>query len=95
MNLLNETLFACGVACSALGFQREAGNYEMDMLLANVTKQHVTRAPYEISRLAEDIAGGIICTMPSYADFNSEEIIGDATYWFSYVFMWYFSLRLW
>lgn len=74
MNLLNETIYACGIACSALGFQREAGNYEMDMLLANVAKQHVTRAPYEISRLAEDIAGGIICTMPSYADFNSEEV---------------------
>lgn len=74
MNLLNETIYACGIACSALGFQREAGNYEMDMLLANVAKQHVTRAPYEISRLAEDIAGGIICTMPSYEDFNSEEV---------------------
>lgn len=74
MNLLNETIYACGIACSALGFQREAGNYEMDMLLANVAKQHVTRAPYEISRLAEDIAGGIICTMPSYEDFNSKEV---------------------
>jgi 4-hydroxybutyryl-CoA dehydratase/vinylacetyl-CoA-Delta-isomerase len=34
----------------------------------------VTRFPYEIGRLAEDIAGGIICTLPSEADFKSEEI---------------------
>ncbi|MFX1514010.1 MAG: 4-hydroxyphenylacetate 3-hydroxylase family protein [Promethearchaeota archaeon] len=71
---LNETLFCCGIACSSLGFQREAGNYEMDMLLANVCKQNVTRFPYEIGRLVEDLAGGIICTLPSQADFDSKEI---------------------
>jgi 4-hydroxybutyryl-CoA dehydratase/vinylacetyl-CoA-Delta-isomerase len=74
MTHLNETLFSCGIACSSLGFQREAGNYEMDMLLANVCKQNVTRFPYEIGRLAEDIAGGMICTMPSEEDLKSEEI---------------------
>jgi len=46
----------------------------MDMLLANVCKQNVTRFPYEIGRLAEDIAGGFICTLPSEADFKSEDI---------------------
>ncbi len=71
---LNETLFSCGIACSSLGFQREAGNYEMDMLLANVCKLNVTRFPYEIGRIAEDLAGGLICTLPSEADFKSEEI---------------------
>ncbi|MFX1234138.1 MAG: 4-hydroxyphenylacetate 3-hydroxylase family protein [Promethearchaeota archaeon] len=74
MTHLNETLYSCGIACSSLGFQREAGNYEMDMLLANVCKQNVTRFPYEIGRLAEDIAGGIICTMPSEADLKSKEV---------------------
>jgi 4-hydroxybutyryl-CoA dehydratase/vinylacetyl-CoA-Delta-isomerase len=71
---LNETLWSCAIACSAMGFKRDAGNYEMDMLLANVNKQNVTRFPYEIGRLAEDLAGGIICTMPSQADFESPEI---------------------
>ena len=71
---LNETLYSCGIACSSLGFQREAGNYEMDMLLANVCKQNVTRLPYEIGRLMEDIGGGIICTLPSEEDLKSEEI---------------------
>ncbi|TFG22928.1 MAG: 4-hydroxybutyryl-CoA dehydratase [Promethearchaeota archaeon] len=71
---LNETLYCCGIACSSLGFKREAGNYEMDMLLANVCKQNVTRFPYEISRLIDDLVGGIICTLPSEADLKSEEV---------------------
>jgi 4-hydroxybutyryl-CoA dehydratase/vinylacetyl-CoA-Delta-isomerase len=71
---LNETLWSCAVACSTKGFKRKAGNYEMDMLLANVNKQNVTRFPYEIGRLAEDLAGGIICTMPSQQDFEEPEI---------------------
>jgi 4-hydroxybutyryl-CoA dehydratase/vinylacetyl-CoA-Delta-isomerase len=74
MTHLNETLYSCGIACSSLGFQREAGNYEMDMLLANVCKQNVTRYPYEIGRLAEDLAGGLICTMPSESDMKSKEV---------------------
>ena len=74
MTHLNETLYCCGIACSAEGSKTEAGNYQIDMLLANVCKQNVTRFPYEIGRLAEDIAGGLMVTMPSQADFDSEEI---------------------
>jgi 4-hydroxybutyryl-CoA dehydratase/vinylacetyl-CoA-Delta-isomerase len=50
-----------------------AGNYQIDMLLANVCKQNVTRFPYEIARLAEDIAGGLMVTMPSAQDLFSEK----------------------
>jgi 4-hydroxybutyryl-CoA dehydratase/vinylacetyl-CoA-Delta-isomerase len=69
---LNETLYSCGIACSAEGCATPAGNYQIDMLLANVCKQNVTRFPYEIARLAEDIAGGLVVTMPSEKDFRSE-----------------------
>ena len=68
MTHLNETLFCCGIACSAQGFKTKAGNYQIDLLLANVCKQNVTRFPYEIVRLAEDIAGGLMVTMPSQVD---------------------------
>ena len=68
---LNETLYACGIACSSEGHQTLAGNYEINLLLANVCKQNVTRFPYEIARLAEDIAGGIMVTMPSEQDLRS------------------------
>jgi 4-hydroxybutyryl-CoA dehydratase/vinylacetyl-CoA-Delta-isomerase len=73
---LNETLYACGIACSAEGTPTPAGNYMIDLLLANVCKQNVTRFPYEITRLAEDIAGGLMVTMPSQKDFENPEV-GD------------------
>ena len=71
---LNETLFSCGIACSASGQATESGTYLIDLLLANVCKQNVTRFPYEISRLAEDIAGGLMVTLPSEQDFRHPEI---------------------
>ena len=74
MTHLNETLYSCGIACSCEGHPTKAGNYEIDLLLANVCKQNVTRYPYEIARLAEDIAGGLMVTMPSEADFRSPEV---------------------
>ena len=40
---LNETLYCCGIACSSQGFRTKAGNYQIDLLLANVCKQNVTR----------------------------------------------------
>lgn len=73
---LNETLYSCGIACSTEGCKTKAGNYEIDLLLANVCKQNVTRFPYEIGRLAEDIAGGLMVTMPSEADFKSDTVVG-------------------
>ncbi|QUH26986.1 4-hydroxyphenylacetate 3-hydroxylase family protein [Serpentinicella alkaliphila] len=70
MTHLNETLYCCGIACSSEGHETKAGNYQIDLLLANVCKQNVTRFPYEIARIAEDIAGGLMVTMPSEADFK-------------------------
>jgi len=72
MTHLNETLYCCGIACSAEGYATESGVFQIDLLLANVCKQNVTRFPYEIVRLAEDIAGGLMVTMPSQADFRSD-----------------------
>lgn len=70
MTHLNETLYCCGIACSSEGAATKAGNFQIDMLLANICKQNVTRFPYEIARLAEDIAGGLMVTMPSEKDFK-------------------------
>jgi 4-hydroxybutyryl-CoA dehydratase/vinylacetyl-CoA-Delta-isomerase len=74
MTHLNETLYACGIACSAEGAPTASGTYLINMLLANVCKLNVTRFPYEISRLAEDIAGGLMVTMPSEQDFRHPEL---------------------
>ena len=71
---LNETLYACGIACSSQGCPTASGTYLIDLLLANVCKQNVTRFPYEIARLAEDITGGLMVTMPSEQDLRHPEI---------------------
>lgn len=71
---LNETLYACGIACSAEGEKMPAGNYQINLLLANVCKQNITRMPYEIARLAEDIAGGLMVTMPAEQDLRDPEL---------------------
>lgn len=74
MTHLNETLYCCGIACSTEGKATKAGNFQIDLLLANICKQNVTRFPYEIARLAEDIAGGLMVTMPAEQDLNHPEI---------------------
>lgn len=74
MTHLNETLYACGLACSTEGEAMPAGNYMVNLLLANVCKQNITRLPYEIARLAEDIAGGLMVTMPSEQDLRHQEV---------------------
>ena len=74
MTHLNETLYCCGIACSAEGKATKAGNYLIDLLLANVCKQNVTRFPYEIARLAEDIAGGLMVTAPSEKDLRDPKL---------------------
>jgi 4-hydroxybutyryl-CoA dehydratase/vinylacetyl-CoA-Delta-isomerase len=72
---LNETLFACGMAAAIKGISTPAGGCEADRLLANVCKLNVTRFPYEISRLATDIAGGLLGTMPPAKTLN-DPVVG-------------------
>jgi 4-hydroxybutyryl-CoA dehydratase/vinylacetyl-CoA-Delta-isomerase len=71
MNHLNETLYCGCIACAAEGHREPSGTYYVNTLLANVHKQNVTRFPYEISRIAQDIAGGLMVTLPSEQDFKS------------------------
>jgi len=71
---LVETMYSCGLACSYEGWKTKAGNYQVNILLANVCKLNVTRFPYELCRLAEDIAGGLLVTLPSERDLKNPEI---------------------
>ena len=73
---MNETIYACSLACSCQGTCTAAGSYYVDPLLANVCKHNVTKIIYDIDRLAQDIAGGIIATMPSEEDLRNPEIGG-------------------
>jgi 4-hydroxybutyryl-CoA dehydratase/vinylacetyl-CoA-Delta-isomerase len=71
---LAETLYCCSIACSCQGYALPAGNFMADPLLANVTKLNVTRYVYEIARLAQDMAGGLLATMPSELDWGNTRI---------------------
>ena len=71
---LCETLYCSSIACAAEGRPTPSGAYLVDTMLANVCKQNVTRFHFEVARLALDLAGGFIATLPSQYDLESEEI---------------------
>jgi 4-hydroxybutyryl-CoA dehydratase / vinylacetyl-CoA-Delta-isomerase len=74
MSFLNETIYSTGIAASYQGYATKSGCFLCDSMISNVCKHHVTKLPYEIGRLAQDIAGGIVATMPSEQDLNHPEI---------------------
>jgi 4-hydroxybutyryl-CoA dehydratase/vinylacetyl-CoA-Delta-isomerase len=71
---LNETVYGAGIASSYESTPTAAGNYQNDGLLANVCKHNVTRFPYELARLAQDIAGGLVATLPGERDFADPDV---------------------
>jgi 4-hydroxybutyryl-CoA dehydratase / vinylacetyl-CoA-Delta-isomerase len=74
MNHLNETLYCGCIACASEGHKEPSGTYAVNTLLANVHKHNITRFPFELARIAQDIAGGLMVTMPSEQDFRSPEV---------------------
>lgn len=76
MTHLNETIYSSGIASSYSAKALPSGAVINDAMLSNVCKHNVTRFPYEISRIAQDIAGGLMVTMPSEKDLNSQDV-GD------------------
>ena len=71
---LSETLYSSSIACSAEGWPTPSGAYMVDTMLANVCKQNVTRFHFEVARLAVDLAGGLLATLPSQYDLESEDV---------------------
>ncbi len=70
---LGETLYSSSIACAAEGWPTPSGAYMVDTMLANVGKHNATRFHFEVARLAADLAGGFLATLPSEYDLNSEE----------------------
>lgn len=74
MVALTETIYSCGIAAAAEAKKMASGIYYSDLLLGNVCKLNVCELPYRMARLAVDIAGGIIGTLPSEKEFRHPEI---------------------
>ena len=71
---LNETIYSSCMAAAYKSKPLPSGAWLNDEMLSNVAKHNVTRFPFEIARLAQDIAGGLIVTMPSEKDLHNNEI---------------------
>ena len=74
MTHLNETIYSSCMAAAYRSKPLASGAYLNDEMLSNVAKHNVTRFPFEIARLAQDIAGGLVVTMPSEKDLQNNEI---------------------
>ena len=74
MTHLNETIYSSCMAAAYRSKPMASGAYLNDEMLSNVAKHNVTRFPFEISRLAQDIAGGLVVTMPSEKDLQNNEV---------------------
>jgi len=74
MTHLNETIYATGISASHQATRMKSGVFLSDDMLSNVCKHHVTRLPYEIGRLAQDLAGGLMVTLPSEKDLRHPEV---------------------
>ena len=74
MTHLNETIYGTGIASSYQAKATNSGVYINDDMLSNVCKHHVTKFTYEIGRLAQDLAGALVVTMPSAKDINHPEL---------------------
>jgi 4-hydroxybutyryl-CoA dehydratase/vinylacetyl-CoA-Delta-isomerase len=79
MAYLNENIAGTALAASYQSFETAAGNYQPDVLMANVCKHNVTKFPYEIARIAQDLAGGLMVTLASDQDFE-HEVTGPLLY---------------
>ena len=74
MNYLNETIYCCSLACAYEGAAEPSGTYYVNSLMANIAKLHVTQVPYELARMAQEITGGVVVTLPSEKDFRHPRI---------------------
>jgi len=74
MTYLCEALYSQALGSAYEGQGTDSGAWFPDPLIANVTKISVTRLPYEIQRIAEDIGGGMISCMPSELDLKNRSI---------------------
>ncbi len=59
-----EGFFACGVAASVYGEASAAGNFTPEPVFANIGKLLLATQIYDMHRLAHQVSGGLIVTLP-------------------------------
>ncbi|MBU0516856.1 MAG: hypothetical protein KJ621_19045 [Proteobacteria bacterium] len=74
MMMAAETAFGCALGAGAAGSEHASGVFLPDAIIANSGLDHIrSRLGIHLSHL-HDIAGGLIVTMPTEADWNNPEL---------------------
>ncbi|KKM09912.1 aromatic ring hydroxylase [Clostridiales bacterium PH28_bin88] len=75
MVYLSETCHACTIAAAVKGREEPAGSgiFLPDDLFGNVAKLNVAHGFWEIMKLAGDLAGGMVVTMPSERELSNPD----------------------
>ncbi|MFQ5828671.1 MAG: 4-hydroxyphenylacetate 3-hydroxylase family protein [Candidatus Methylomirabilia bacterium] len=71
---LVETMYSGALACSYECGKLGCGTALVDLLLANTAKLNVARYYPEVTRLAQDIAGGFVATTPSERELENPRV---------------------
>ncbi len=74
--IMSETLYGLGLASMVKGKPTPSGVYLADYVLGGVAKYNATQLPFAMCRIAQDICGGLVATMPGEADLKNEETGG-------------------
>ena len=76
MTNLNETIWgsSLGLASAYEGREMKSDVLMNDSIEAYVCKQNVTRFPYEIASLAQDLEGELSVTMPSKLELEHSDV---------------------
>jgi 4-hydroxybutyryl-CoA dehydratase/vinylacetyl-CoA-Delta-isomerase len=68
----SESMYASALGAACEGVPNPSGACFPDTLLANISKLNLYWMPYEISKLADELAGGIGACMPSEKDLRGK-----------------------
>jgi 4-hydroxybutyryl-CoA dehydratase/vinylacetyl-CoA-Delta-isomerase len=71
---MTETMYGLCLAASTEAQSTPSGVFLVDSILANASKLHEGKVLHEMHRLLEDIAGGLVATLPSEKDYQNPEI---------------------
>ncbi len=69
-----ELVHACGLAASLKAQRMSSGTYLPDLVYSNVGKYHAGTHLHHEMELLQDLAGGLVVTMPSEEDYLSPEV---------------------
>ena len=69
-----ELVHACGLAASLKGQAQTSGTFMPDLVYANVGKYYAGTTLHHEFEIVQDLAGGLLVTMPSDEDYQSAEL---------------------